>query len=218
MSEITGNSFKEREHPEMTRTETPMAPICEGLVEKPKKTGFLANWLKTDSNTIRNFLIETILIPGLINGISGIGDIVIDSLTEGVSRAFEKTGFLPKTGSSDSYVPYSSLSTGSRRRMRRYGVTDEYEDVKPTGSLTYDNIRVETRGKGEKVIAALRARIADPNYRYATVANLYELTGNIPPFTYQRWGWTSLNSADVVYSRHPEKPWLIRVPEPKELD
>ena len=157
-------------------------------------------------------LVESIVIPSLMDGVSGIGEILIDSFTEGISQLFEKKGFLAKTGKSKSgHTAYNEVS----KRKSRY--RDNDDDDEDDDDRSYDNIRVKTEREAKQVIAELREQIADKEYGYATVANLYELTDNMVTYTDHRYGWTSLNSATYVRTRNREKPWLLKLPRPKDL-
>lgn len=212
---IEGNSHKERAPQKPEKAERTVKPVADGTIEK-KKTGILERWLKQDGLNIREFVIETIIIPSLIDGISGIGDILIDSITEGISQVFENKGFLSKTTKSRSgNTRYNDISSKKRSRRHLRDDDDDYEDADDDRS--YDNVHVRTEREAKAVIAELRDLIADPDYGYATVANLYELTDNVVAFTDHRKGWTSLNSATYVRTRNREKPWLLKLPRPKDL-
>lgn len=211
-----GNSFKEKE----SEVETPqekgervVTPVADGSIEK-KKPGYFEKWFKKDSGTIKDFLMETILIPGLLDGISGIGEIIIDSLTEGISQLFERRGFLSDVRSKNGVTRYHDIS---KRKRRNSDDDDEYDY--DNDDLTYDNVRVESETKARRVIAELRDLIADPEYKYCTVANLYELTNNADVITSEdhNHGWTKLDSATYVRTKNRKKPWLLRLPRPKDI-
>ena len=208
MDDFKSNSHKTKEKAE--RPERKMAPVADGTIEKKKK-GFLSEFLDRDGKTIRDFLIETILIPSLLSSISGIGDIVIDSFMEGVSTAFDKIGFTSDDKRKSGHTSYNSIYDERKRRARDV----EYEEIPDTRS--YDNVRVKTEREAKQVIKELRALIADPEYGYATVANLYELTDNIATYADHGYGWTSLNSADYIRTRHRDKPYLLRLSRPRDL-
>lgn len=214
---IEGNSFREREtepKDQQEKAERKMEPVADGSIEK-KKPGYFEKWLKKDSGTIKDFLMETILIPGILDGIAGIGDIIIDSLTSGISQLFEKRGFLSDIRSKSGSTRYSDISKKRRRRSSDDDDDDDYDN----DELTYDNVRVESELKAKRVIAELRDLIADPEYRYCTVANLYELTNNADVVTSEdhNHGWTKLDSATYVRTKNRKKPWLLRLPRPKDI-
>lgn len=212
---IEGNSQKSKETQTPEKKNRVLKPVADGSVDKPK-TGFIQKWLSRDGDTIKGFIIETIVIPGLIDGISGIGDIIIESFTDGISRIFEKQGFLSDSGRSKSgSTSYSSISKKKRRRHR--DDDDEYDDYE---EHSYSNVRVKSRQKAEDVIDKMKDQIDELGC--VTVANLYELTNNsdIVCHTDHRYGWTKLsrkNSDYYLKTNHRERPYLIRLPEPKDL-
>ncbi len=214
---IEGNSYRSKESDTTTpqeKNERTVAPVADGSIEK-KKPGYFEKWLKKDSGTIKDFLMETILIPGLLDGIAGIGEIIIDSLTEGVSKLFENRGFMSDSRSKSGVTRYHDIS--KRKRQRSMDEDDDYNY--DDDDLTYDNVRVESESKAKRVIAELRDLIADPEYKYCTVANLYELTNNADVITSEdhNHGWTKLDSATYVRTKNRKKPWLLRLPRPKDI-
>jgi hypothetical protein len=212
---IEGNSFKDRTAPKADRV---LKPVADGKIDEKRKSSLLERWFKDDSSTIRDFLIESIVIPSLLDGISGIGEIIIDSFTDGISTIFENKGFGSTSRKSRSgHTDYRGASTNRRRRRDRdRDDEDDYDDEE----RSYDNVRVKTEREARNVINELKDLIADRDYGYATVANLYELTDNIVVHTDHRYGWTKLDHDTRDYyvrTGHREKPWLLRLPRPKDL-
>ena len=213
---IEGNSHKERETKPVEKAERQVKPVANGTIEK-RKPSFLEKWFKSDAKTIREFLIESIVLPSLIDGVSGIGDILIDSFSDGISAIFEKNGFTTRSRRKGERTDYSGAS--KKRHSRRDRDDDDDDD---DNSISYDNVRVRTKREAEDVIDELKALIADKEYGYASIANLYELTDNKDFITYpdHRLGWTKLNHpAEDYYVRtaHRDKPYLLRLPTPKDL-
>lgn len=208
---IESNSQKAKEAAPPEKNDRKLKPVADGKIVQ-RKPSLLEKWFKQDSGTIKDFLVESIVIPSLMDGVSGIGEILIDSFTEGISQLFEKKGFLAKTGKSKScHTAYNEVS----KRKSRY--RDNDDDDEDDDDRSYDNVRVKTEREAKQVIAELRELIDDKEYGYATVANLYELTDNVVTYTDHRYGWTSLNSATYVRTRNREKPWLLKLPRPKDL-
>ncbi|MBO7450713.1 MAG: hypothetical protein J6U54_10115 [Clostridiales bacterium] len=215
---IEGNSHKEREAKPVEKTERQLKPVANGTIEK-RKQSFLEKWFKSDAKTIREFLIESIVLPSLIDGVSGIGDILIDSFSDGISAIFEKNGFTTRSRRKGDRTDYSGAS--KKRRSRRDRDDDDYDDD-DDNSISYDNVRVRTKREAEDVIDELKALIADKEYGCASIANLYELTSNKDYITYpdHRLGWTKLNHPTEDYyvrTKHRDKPYLLRLPNPKDI-
>lgn len=211
-----GNSEKSKETNTPEKKNRVLKPVTDGSIDKPK-TSLIQKWLSRDGDTIKDFIVETIIIPGLIDGISGIGDIIIESVTDGIGRIFEKKGFLSDSGRSKSgNTSYSSISKKKRRRRRDADDDDDYEN----DEHSYSNVRVKTRQKADAVIDAMKDQIDELGY--VTVANLYELTNNSDHISHpdHRYGWTKLGHKNEDYwvrTNHREKPYLLRLPVPKDL-
>ncbi len=230
MAELTGNSHRDRESRESDSKRRPegykaMETVANGRPDKHKDS-FLYSLFKRDGDSIREYVIETVVIPGIMDTIDGIGGIVLEGLTEAVGFIFEKNGF----GSSDSSTRrsrggrtnYRSISNkksdrGSRR-YRRYDDDDDDDCDDEEERLRYNNVRVRTRKEAEDVIFQLRERIKETGY--ATVANLYELTDNESEivWTDDEKGWSKLDSADWTKTRDRRRPYLIILPKPKNVN
>lgn len=212
---IEGNSHKEKETKPVEKTERQLKPVANGTIEKHKQS-FIEKWFKSDAKTIREFLIESIVLPSLIDGVTGIGDILIDSFSDGISAIFEKNGFTTRSRRKGDHTDYSGASRKRRRRDR-----DE-DDDDDDNSISYDNVRVSSKREAEDVIDELKALIADKEYGCASIANLYELTSNKEFITYpdHRLGWTKLNRPTDEYyvrTKRRDKPYLLRLPTPKDI-
>lgn len=213
---IEGNSFKDKSEPSV-KSDRVMKPVADGKMEPKKKPSFLEKWFKDDSDSIKEFLIESIVIPSLLDSISGVGEIIIDGFVDGITTVFENKGFGSRSRKSRSdHTDYSGASKRRRRRRDR----DDEDDYDEDDERSYDNVRLKTEREARQVIEELKELIADRHYGYATVANLYELTDNIVVSTDHRWGWTKLDHDTRDYyvrTGHPKKPWLLRLPRPKDL-
>ena len=212
---IEGNSHKEKDTKPAEKAKRELKPVANGTVEKHKQS-FIEKWFKSDAKTIREFLIESIVLPSLIDGISGIGDILIDSFSDGVSAIFEKNGFTTRSRRKSDRTDYSGVSKKRRRRDRDADEDDE------DNSISYDNVRVSTKREAEDVIDELKAMIEDKDYGCASIANLYELTSNKEFITYpdHRLGWTKLNRPNSDYyvrTNRRDMPYLFRLPTPKDI-
>lgn len=212
---IDGNSHREREKDARPPAKQPdeMKPVADGKIEK--KGGFLASLLKEDGDNIREYFFETIVIPGILDAISGIGGIVLDSVTDTIELLFENKGY---TGNSKrknkGHTNYSSISSGKSSRYRRNDDDDE-DDDDDDSEHSYDNVHVKTEREAEEVKRKLQERIEETGY--ATVANLYQLTGNYHTWTDSEKGWTSLNSMSWTRTRNHKRPWLLILPRPKDI-
>lgn len=216
---LDGNSHREKDAKESrppSKQPEEMKPVADGKIEK--KGGFLASLLKEDSDNIREYFFETIVIPGILDAISGIGGIVLDSVTDTIELLFENKGYSGSSKrKSKGHTNYSSISSNKSRKSSRYhrDDDDEDDDNEDDSEHSYDNVHVKTEREAEEVKRRLQERIEETGY--ATVANLYQLTGNYHTWTDSERGWTSLNSMSWTRTRNRKRPYLLILPRPKDI-
>ena len=211
---IEGNSHREKDTRPPTKKQDEMKPVADGKIEK--KDGFFARLLKEDGDNIREYFFETIVIPGILDAISGIGGIVLDSVTDTIELLFENKGYTgDKKRKSKGHTNYSSISSGKSRKSSRYRRDEDDEDDEDDDEHSYDNVHVKTEREAEEVKRRLQERIEETGY--ATVANLYQLTGNYHTWTDSEKGWTSLNSMSWTRTRNRKRPYLLILPRPKDI-
>lgn len=211
---LDGNSHREKDARPPVKQTDEMKPVADGKIEK--KSGFLASLLKEDGDNIREYFFETIVIPGILDAISGIGGIVLDSVTDTIELLFENKGYSGSGKRSKGHTNYSSISSGKSRKSSRYRRDDdEDDDDEDDSEHSYDNVHVKTEREAEEVKRRLQERIEETGY--ATVANLYQLTGNYHTWTDSERGWTSLNSMSWTRTRNRKRPYLLILPRPKDI-
>lgn len=214
-----GNSHREKDAKDSrppSKQPDEMKPVADGKIEK--KGGFLVSLLKEDGDNIREYFFETIVIPGILDTISGIGGIILDSVTDTIELLFENKGH---SGSGKrkgkGHTNYSSISSNKSRKYNHYrrDDDDEEDDNEDDSEHSYDNVHVKTEREAEEVKRRLQERIEETGY--ATVANLYQLTGNYHTWTDSERGWTSLNSMSWTRTRNRKRPYLLILPRPKDI-
>ena len=104
---------------------------------------------------------------------------------------------------------------GSCRNDHKRDDDDEEDDNEDDSEHSYDNVHVKTEREAEEVKRRLQERIEETGY--ATVANLYQLTGNYHTWTDSERGWTSLNSMSWTRTRNRKRPYLLILPRPKDI-
>lgn len=207
--EFESNSLKSK-HDAVTEKKREIKAVTTSTVKsKSKMQRVMDNFVHRNTESIKDYVIETVLIPAITSGISGIGDIIIDSLIEGVGNLFESGGFDIHRDHKSSTTSYSEYY----RKRHRHGKDDRDEEYEGNKRLSYDEIVVPTRSKAEAVIAELKLIIREDGR--ATVAQLFETVEQLPTWTDNNWGWRSLDSADWVKVRDG---YLLKFPQPKKLD
>lgn len=214
---LDGNSHREKDARPPKQPDE-MKPVADGKIEK--KGGFIANLLKEDGDNIKEYFFETIVIPSILDAISGIGGIVLDSVTDTIEFLFENKGYSgsgKRKSKGKGHTNYSSISSNKSRKSSRYrrDDDDEDDDDEDDSEHSYDNVHVKTEREAEEVKRRLQERIEETGY--ATVANLYQLTGNYHTWTDSEKGWTSLNSMSWTRTRNRKRPYLLILPRPKDI-
>lgn len=216
---LEGNSHKSHGSGGPAKDHNPMKAVVDNTAKRSE--GLISAFIKRDGDNIKDYVIKTIVIPGIKDAIGGIGDIVLESLTDAVGIFFEKNGFSPDEKQKSGRTAYHNISKkrGRVRTRRDYDDEDD-EEEESEDRLTYDNVRVKNERQAADVIEALRDRIDEIGY--VTVANLYEAAGYGDEVTWndQQRGWSKLDSASWVRStdsHYRKKPWLIVMPRPKNI-
>ena len=203
-----GNSHRDSANRNKSEKPEPRKP-------ETKEGGFLLSFIKSDSETIKEYLIETIVIPGIMDAIGGIGGIVLDSLSEAVSLIFEKQGFNADEKRRGGYTAYHKIGKQKYNGAHRFRKDEDEVDEDDEEERTYDNVRVKTEREAKDIIRALKDRIESNGY--ATVGDLFKEAGDIVTWADHQRGWTKLDSASWVRTRDRHKPWLLVLPKPKSI-
>lgn len=97
----------------------------------------------------------------------------------------------------------------NRRRYSKVSYRGYYERNSQPYSFSTDDIILESRKEALKILDDMR-EILD-TYGFVTVADMYDKADVPCPFTSNKYGWTSLNNAEVVRVRMGYK---INLPRP----
>lgn len=100
--------------------------------------------------------------------------------------------------------------TKRETQRRLYSLDDDEDDER-----SYDNVHVKTEREAKEVKRRLQERIEKDGY--ASIANLYRLTGIRDTWKDTEFGWTSLNSMTWYRTKNREYPWLLIMPRPKNI-
>ena len=100
--------------------------------------------------------------------------------------------------------------TKRETKHRSYSLDDDEDDDR-----SYDNVHVKTEREAEEVKRRLQEFVEKTGY--ASVADLYCLTGNDSKWSDTDFGWTSLNSMSWTRTRNRKRPYLLILPRPKDI-
>jgi hypothetical protein len=103
-------------------------------------------------------------------------------------------------GHGSGYSPSYSSDNKPKIRYSQYSNEPSYQ--KATGTILakdnveYDDIQYPSRGAAERVLLSMRDIHAECSS--VTLAEMYELSRLDHPYTYVKYGWTSLRDAEIV--------------------
>lgn len=200
------NSHKYKEHQKAASEEKRAEKVVQGKVKVKKKNEvrkFADVFVAEDTRNVKDYLLMEVAIPAIKNTI-------IDLITNGINMLLN--GDTGRSSSSrkrsGDYVSYRDYS--SRDRDRR-----DSRDSGHRGRFDLDDLVFGNRRDAEATLEQMDEMIE--RYGVATVLDLYESAdlGGSAPWTANKYGWTSLRSADVIKVRDG---YVIKLPKAMPID
>ena len=207
MAEYKSNSHKSKQE-EIEK----LQPIAKGKKVEKKQESF-KDMFKTNSSSIKEYIIMDILIPTAKRTISEIvgssSDILVDTIDtilfgEKRSRSRRRSG-----SGRTSYYKYYDDRDRYRDRDR-----DRDRPARVRG-YEFDDIVLETRREAEEVLDRMEDLI--DTYKIVSVADLYDLVGISGNYTDNKYGWSNLRSARVESLRYGDG-YILKLPKALPLD
>lgn len=193
------NKYKE-EQALVNKEEKKIEKVVTGKVIT-KKEGFFSKMFRglisEDAKDVKSYVFGDVLIPAIKKAISDIVSDGIDIILYGESSGKKRRTPAERV----SYRSYYDRNSDYRRPSPIYS------------DYSYDNIILETRGEAEEVLARMDELI--DTYKLVSVADLKDLVGITGNYTDNRYGWTSIRSAEVVRVRDG---YTIKMPRPMPID
>ena len=189
LSQYRGNSNASKEEPQRERVEL----VAAGK-KVPQSAGrkFWSEFLADDVHTIKDYIVWDVLIPAVKNAIS-------DTITNGIDMLLFGQTRTRGGNSVRRITPYSSISSNSVSNSGRLVKYNEAsENKRPNrglGGYSYQEVVLPTRPEAEDVLAHMRLNLE--RFQVVTVADLYDMVGEIPDMIDNKWGWTDLTGACV---------------------
>ena len=173
-----------------------------GIVKTKKKSeiGKIADaFIAEDAKSVWSYILMDVLVPAAKKAISDIVTNGVDMFLYGESGRHNKN-------SNNSYVSYRSYSDNSRGRSS--------EGIRTRSGGNFDEIIFETRGEAEMVREQMNEMI--DRYGIVTVGDMYDMARLTPPYTSNKYGWTSIRTAEVIRERGGG--YIIKLPRPAPMD
>lgn len=195
------NSHRYREEQKELAEKKKVEKVVSGPVKTKKKNElrkFTDVFISEDANNVKSYVVMDVIVPA-------VKKLISDIITDGIDMLlYGGTGRSKKRSSSSgaSYVSYNRYADrrDDRRNDVNLGISSRY---------SFDDIILADRGEAEDVLDRMHELI--DAYSMVTVADLYDLVGITGNYTDNKYGWTSLRTAEVIRVRDGYKLKLPRV-------
>lgn len=207
MANYQSNSHRSRE---LQKTEPArekrVNKVVSGTVSTKNNKGrkFADIFISEDTANVKSYIFMDVLVPTIKETVSTIVKDAIDIILFGGSGGGSSSR--TRSGSKVSYRSYYNGGRNDRRDTSAYDT--------PRGRFDYDDIEFSSRGEAQLVIDQLNEIIEE--YQFATVADMYDLAGLIPPHTSNNYGWTSIRTAEPVRVRGGK--YIVKLPKASPID
>lgn len=201
-----GANSQKSKSPEPVEQPRVVGPIIKGEAierKEPLRKKFLQAYAGDSAQSVGQYLLMDVIVPGTKNIISDLVTQGINRLLYGASRPAQSSGSIV----GGSYRKFFNGSTNSNQQGQNSQVVHQAQATHQFGEIILKN-----RSDAELVIDSLRELIE--TYGNAKVANLYSLVGITGDFTNQSYGWTNLSRAGVIPIR---EGYLLDLPKPEIL-
>lgn len=153
-------------------------------------------FISEDINNVKSYILMDVLVPAIKKAVA-------DIVTNGIEMILYGSTSKGRNNSSGSKVSYRNY----------YDNRDDRRESKTRSGLDYDDFVFDSRGEAEAVLSQMGDIIE--RFKYVTVADLYDMVDKVPPFTANKYGWTSIRNADVVRDRDG---YRLKLPRAMQID
>lgn len=205
MSEFNypANSNASKQEVKPAAEEKRVTKVVKGNVRtKPNEVRKFADvFISEDINNVKSYILMDVLVPAIKKAVA-------DIVTNGIEMILYGSTSKGRNRSSGEKVSYRNYydSRDDRRDYDRGG-------SKTRSGLDYDDFVFDSRGEAEAVLSQMGDIIE--RFKYVTVADLYDMVDKVPPFTANKYGWTSIRNADVVRDRDG---YRLKLPRAMQID
>lgn len=180
----------------------PLEKVITGNVKKVKK-GWLDSvadfFFGEDAQSVGNFVLHDIIIPAAKNVANDAITGAVEMMLYGDTKRSRGKG----RDDRDTVVSYTSYYGRTGRERSR--------DIRP--KFDFGNIQVDSRIEAVNILDGLQEQI--DQYEEATVGDLYELIGEEPDYTDEKYGWKTLKRAEILTVRNG---FIVSLPNPIVLE
>lgn len=180
------NSHRAKEEKALVPTEErrQVAPVATGVAKVKKKSEFgklVDLFISEDAPKIKSWVVNDVVIPGFKKAIMGTLDMLLNG------------------GHSSGY---SSDYSSNKPKVRYSQYSNEPNYQKATGTIMakdtveYPDIEYPSRGAAERVLCSMRE--IHREFNNVSLAEVFELSKVDHPYTYVKYGWTNIDTAEIV--------------------
>lgn len=206
-----GSNSQKSKAPEPAEQPRVIGPVISGSAverKEPLRKKFLQAYTGDSAQSVGQYLLMDVVVPGTKNIISDLVTLGINRLLYGGSRPVQGGGVRSNVGGYGRY--FNGSNSGSNTQQQNQPTQPSARQVQQPHS--FGEIVLQTRADAEIIIDSLRELVEV--YGNAKVANLYSLLGITGEFTDQSIGWTNLSRAGVIQIR---EGYLLDLPRPEVL-
>lgn len=204
----TPNSHK---YKEQQKEAPPVEKRVQKVVKSPVKTKtnelrkFADIFISEDVSSVKNYIFMDVLVPAIKKAI-------YDIVTNGVDMfLYGGSGRTKSSGPSGTKVSYRNFYD-QKNNPQNNGYRGS-ESIKTRNGFEYEDIVFSNRGDAEAVKQQMQAALA--KYGVLTVADLYDMVDQSPPYTSNKYGWSDLSSAEVI---RVHGDYMIKLPRATPID
>lgn len=197
------NSHKSKQEAREQNTKN-VQKVVNGTAKVKQKSElrkFADNFISEDASSVGSHIFTDVIVPGILK-------IITDSVKDGIDIIFKGAPSRNSRNSSGYQADYVSYNQYSNRRQEPRRTTTPSKSVHSPSDIT-----LASRADAEAVLNQLYDMLAQ--YGAVTVADLYDSVGISHNYTDNKYGWTSLNSAEVM---RDNEGWFIKLPKAYPLD
>lgn len=176
-------------------------PVATGKTRKKNTLEKFAGMIiQSDISAVKETIVSEVVVPMVKNLIANTVSDTIYMMMFGETRNARENG----RRSNASYVSYGSMYKA---------MDDQRSTAKRASGYEFEDVVVPTRGEAEIILDRMNELISV--YKVASVADLYDLAGVSSKYTDNKYGWTDIRGAEVIFSRGE---YVIKMPRACPLD
>lgn len=198
-----GSSSKER------------TPVSKHSTKTPKKTSKLGGIFKSEGNNVAKYILNDVIKPTVLDSLYDLGSGALGMIIYKDPNAFKRATLKRTRGSLGSLLSPTSYSSISRPRTREPFLTGkrDYTNKASVSLNVLDEVNIfDTYEDAYLVKNALQDICL--NEHAVTISDFFRLVGEEPDYTFDNYGWTSVDAAYVTRSGDQ---YYIELPRPKQL-